>query len=446
MISAVIERCVGIDIGKTVLSACVMTGPAEGEARHETRPFGTTMGELEKLRHWIQQKQCTHAIMESTGSYWKPVFNVLEGTVEVALANPHEVKARKGHKTDPKDAWWLAHLLRHGMVTPSFIPPRPQRELRDLTRRRKKMVQAAVSEKNRVEKILEDANVKLGTVLSDIFGVSGQLMLEALLEGRSDAAAIAEFARRRARKRIPEIIASLEEHRMNEHHRKMVRYSLEHLRFLEEQILQLDEDIRQKIQEAGYERQRELLQTVPGVQETTAAVLLAEMGPNPAQFPDEKHLGSWAGLCPGNNRSAGRDRSSHTTKGNRWLRAALTESAWSASTRKNCHLKEKFWRLAAKGRSIAVVAVAHQILTLSYFVLRRGAPYEEKRGEQMSEQQRQRLIRHHAKRLGKLGISLHAASAPSGGVRGRKRLPAPVNKFCETNPVPKTDTSQGPET
>jgi transposase len=444
MIAAVIERCVGIDIGKKFVSACVMTGPADGEATHETRSFGTTMAELDRLRQWMRERGCTHAIMESTGSYWKPVYNVLEGSVQVALANPQEVKARKGHKTDPKDAWWLAHLLRHGMVTPSFIPPRPQRELRDLTRRRKKMIQAATSEKNRVQKILEDANVKLGSVLSDVFGVSGQLMLDALLKGNPDTAAIAAFARRRAKTKIPEIVAALEEHRMTEHHRKMIRYSLEHLRFVEEQLLQLDDDIRRHIREAGYDRQQELLQTVPGVRETTAAVILAEMGPNPEQFPDEKHLGSWAGLCPGNNRSAGKDRSSHTTRGNRWLRAAMTECAWSASTKKDCHLKEKFWRISARNRSIAVVAIAHQILMLSYSVLKRGTPYQEKRGIEMSEQQRQRLIRHHVKRLGKLGVRLPAHPVPSGQVGRPNRLPTLPNKICERNLVPKTDTSGHP--
>jgi transposase len=187
MIAAVIERCVGIDVGKKTVAACVMVGPSNGEARSEVRLFGTTVAQLQQLREWIQQEQCTHAIMESTGSYWKPVFNILEQSVKVALANPHEVKARKGHKTDAKDAWWLAHLLRHGMITPSFIPPRGQRELRDLTRRRKKLLSAATSEKNRVAKILEDANVKLGSVLSDLFGVSGQLMLEALLGRQSGA-------------------------------------------------------------------------------------------------------------------------------------------------------------------------------------------------------------------------------------------------------------------
>jgi transposase len=219
MIAAIIERCAGIDVGKESLAICVMTGPADGEARSEIRSFGTTVAELKQAREWITGAGCTDVIMESTGSYWKPVFNILEGCVKVALANPHEVKARKGHKTDNKDAWWLAHLLRHGMVTASFIPPRPQRELRDLTRRRRKLIQNATAEKNRVGKVLEDANVKLGNVLSDLFGVSGQLMLEALLEGKAEPAQIAAFAQRRAKKKIPEIIAALEEHGMRDHHR-----------------------------------------------------------------------------------------------------------------------------------------------------------------------------------------------------------------------------------
>jgi transposase len=194
MIKAVIERCAGIDVGKKFMVVCVMAGPADGEARSEVRTFGTTVSELRLARTWIVEAGCSDVMMESTGAYWKPVFNVLEGHVRVALANPQEVRARKGHKTDYKDAWWLAHLLRHGMVTPSFIPPRPQRELRDLTRRRRKLIQAASAEKNRVGKVLEDANVKLGSVLTDVFGVSGQLMLEALLTGKADAAEIAGFA------------------------------------------------------------------------------------------------------------------------------------------------------------------------------------------------------------------------------------------------------------
>jgi transposase len=261
--------------------------------------------------------------MESTGSYWKPVFNILEGRVKVALANPHEVKARKGQKTDNKDAGWLAHLLRHGMVTASFIPPRPQRELRDLTRRRRRLIQAATAEKNRIGKVLEDANVKLGSVLSDVFGASGQLMLEALLKGTADPAEIAAFAKSRAKHKIPEIIDALQQHTMTDHHRMMIRFSLEHLRFLEEQILAMDDVIRNRIVEAGWSKEWELLCSLPAVDHNAAAVL-AEMGPNTDQFRDEKHLGSWAGLCPGNNRSAGRSKSSHTKDGNRCLRSVLT--------------------------------------------------------------------------------------------------------------------------
>jgi transposase len=309
MISAVIERCARIDVGKKSLSVCLMTGPADGEARHEIRTFETTVAAFQNLREWLVEQRCTHVVMESTGVYWKPVFNILEESVQVILANAHEVKARKGHKTDHKDAWWLAHLLRHGMITPSFIPSRPQRDLRDLTRRRRKLIQTATGEKNRVDKTLQDANVKLSDVLSDIFGMSGQAMLEALLEGKADAATIADFAKRKARKKIPEIIASLEQHQMREHHRTMIRYSLEHLRFLEEQLSDMDEQIRKKIEEAGYQTQWELLQTLPGVKEPTAAALLAEVGPDVKPFASEKRLSSWAGVCPGNNRSAGKNKS-----------------------------------------------------------------------------------------------------------------------------------------
>lgn len=409
MIAAVIERCVGIDVGKKQLSACVMVGPANGEARSEVRTFGTTVAELKRLRDWIQQEECTHAIMESTGSYWKPVFNILEDSVKVALANPHEVKARKGHKTDLKDAWWLAHLLRHAMVTPSFIPPRPQRELRDLTRRRKKMLSAATSEKNRVAKILEDANVKLGSVLSDLFGVSGQLMLEALLEGQASAEQIAAFAKGTAKKKIPELTAAVEQHSMDDHHRRMIRFSIEHLRFLEEQIAELDEHIREQIRGAGYDQQWELLQTLPGVQEPTAATLLAEVGPEPAQFGSEKKLSSWAGVAPGNNQSAGRNKGSHTAPGNRWLKAALTETAWGVSRKKDCHLSHKFRRIAAKSQPKAVVAIAHDILVLAYCVLQRGTPYWEKAPAELTDSQKQRIIRHHVRRLGKLGLRVRVA-------------------------------------
>ena len=292
MICAEIERCAGIDVGKERLSVSVMVGPLAGEPRVEYREFGTITAELEHLRQWLQAEGVTHVVMESTGSYWKPVFNVLEDSVRVYLANPQDVKNRKGHKTDKKDSWWLAHLLRHAMIRPSFVPSRGLRELRDLTRRRGKMIGVGTSERNRVDKMLQDANVKLSSALSDIFGVSGQLMLEALLEGKAQPAEIAQFAKNRAQRKIPQIVAALEGHRMSDHHRQMIRYSLEHLRFLEQHILELDEQIVAKIEALGYTPQWQLLQTVPGLKENSAASVLAEIGPDMGQFGSEKKLSS----------------------------------------------------------------------------------------------------------------------------------------------------------
>jgi len=278
MICAAVERCAGIDVGKTFLAVCAMIGPRDGEARVQRRRVGTTTAELGALRDWLKQEGITHVVMESTGSYWKPVYNVLESSVKVYLANPQEVKNRKGHKTDDKDGWWLAHLLRHAMIHPSFIPPRPIRELRDLTRRRKRLLGNASAEKNRVQKVLEDANVKLGSVLTDVFGVSGQLMLDALLKGKARPEEIAQFAKRGAKRKIPEIIQALEGHRMSDHHRIMIGYSLKHLEFLEQQIGEIDGAIVGKIKEAGLEAEWQLLQTLPSIQDRSAAAILAETG------------------------------------------------------------------------------------------------------------------------------------------------------------------------
>jgi transposase len=414
MICAAVERCAGIDVGKKVLSVCLMVGPLEGDPRVERRQFLTIHADLERLRWWLKREQITHVVMESTGSYWKPVFNVLEGTVQVYLANSQEVKNRRGHKTDDKDGWWLAHLLRHAMIHPSFIPPRPIRELRDLTRRRKRLLSAATSEKNRVQKILEDANVKLGNVLSDVFGVSGQLMLEELLKGEAGPKQIAALAKCRAKKKIPQIIAALEGHQMSAHHRRMIRYSLEHLRFLEEQLEELDRDIAAQIEAAGLTEQWENLRSIPGLQQTSAATILAETGSDMNQFPSEKHLSSWAGVCPGNHQSGGKPNpGGPTTGGNPWLRSVLTECAWAAANKKGCFLKDKFWSLTTKHagkKAPALVAVAHTLLILIYAALRTGKPYQERNAAEMSEYQKQRLIRHHTRRLGKLGIAARSSS------------------------------------
>jgi transposase len=268
MIPAVIERGAGIDVGKDFLAVCIMIGPPDEEPRVEQRTYGAINADLIRLREWLLGEGCTHVAMESTGSYWKPVFNVLEEQLAVFLANPEDVKGRKGHKTDHKDSWWLAHLLRHAMIRPSFIPPRAIRELRDLTRRRKQLLHDATSERNRIQKVLEDANVKLGSVLADLFGASGQLMLEALLDGKASPEEMAQFARGRAKQKIPQLVTALEGHRMSDHHRALIRFSLDHLIFLEAQIQRIDAAVVQRICLSGYQQPFELLQTIPGFRRT----------------------------------------------------------------------------------------------------------------------------------------------------------------------------------
>src|SRR5580700_5992695 len=266
MIEAVIERCAGIDVGKKFLVVCVMTGPLDAEPKTEIRKFGTIVAELELLRDWLIDERCSHAVMESTGSYWKPVFNILEDSVEVVLANAYDVQNRRGHKTDPNDSRWLAHLLRHGMIRPSFIPERAVRELRDLTRRRRQLVGEKARERNRIQKILEDANIKLGDVLSDVLGLSGRLMIDALLKGVTQAEEIAQLAQRKAKQKIPELTAALQRNRLTDHHRFLLRQVLRHLDFLEQEVEALNIEIRSRLSAEKFRQPHTLLQSIPGHQ------------------------------------------------------------------------------------------------------------------------------------------------------------------------------------
>jgi transposase len=405
MIDAVVERCAGIDVGKKFILVCVMTGSADQVPATEVRTYCTTTSELESLREWLHKSGCTKAVMESTGDYWKPIFNVLEPTIAVVLANPAHVKNIPGRKTDVKDCQWLAHLLRHGLVRSSFIPPRPIRELRDLTRRRRQLLSAGTSEKNRIQKILEDANIKLASVLSDLFGVSGQQMLEALVNGNPTPDQISAFARCRLKRRIPEIEAAVDGHRFTDHHRFLVRQSLEHLRFIEQQIESLDEEILRRMQ--PYQTQFELLQTIPGVKRESAATLIAEIGVDMSQFPTASHLVAWAGVCPGNRESAGKRKSAHARKGNRWLRSMLTQSAWAATRKGKSYFTTRYVTIAARrGSKRAVVALARFLLIITYHVLTRNVAYSELGPNYLTDRQRTREVRYHLKRLHALGVSL----------------------------------------
>lgn len=388
-----------------------MIGPANEKPVVEVRRFGTNVKDLEKLRAWLQQTGCSEAVMESTGSYWKPVFNILEGSLKIILANPEQVKALRGKKTDPNDSRWLASLLRHGLVQGSFIPSRDIRELRDLTRRRRVLLSDGTAERNRVQKVLEDANIKLGNVLSDVFGTSGQLMLEALLENKLTPTEIAELAQSRLRPKIPQIVESLEGHRLTDHHRLLIKQSLHHMEYIEQMIGELDTEIGQRLQ--PYQKQIELACTVPGIGRVAAASILAETGMDMTEngpFPDCHHLASWAAICPGNNESAGKRKSGRTRNGNRWLRATLTQTAWAGAAKKDSTFQIRYQKLKLRrGAQRAVTAIAHAQLIALYWTLRNGTPYQEHR-RLIEQDRRQALIQHHLRQLNKLGHEFATAS------------------------------------
>jgi len=407
MLEVKAERCAGIDVGKKFLAVCVMMGPVNQKPAMEVRRFGTNVKELERLRAWLTETGCTEAVMESTGSYWKPVFNILEGSLKIILANPEQVKALRGKKTDPNDSRWLASLLRHGLVQASFIPPRDIRELRDLTRRRRTLVGEGASERNRVQKILEDANVKIGDVLSDVFGMSGQAMLEALLENKLKPSEIAELVHSRLRPKVPQIVEALEGHRMRDHHRLLIKQCLGHMRYIEQMIDELDKEIAERLK--PYQKQIDLACTVPGIGPGAAAGILAETGmdmtPN-GPFPDCHHLASWAAICPGNNESAGKRKTGRVRNGNRWLRATLNQTAWAGAAKKDSLFQHRYQRLKLRrGAKRAVTAVAHAQLIAIYWTLRNGVPYLE-HVRQIQEDRRNAQIQHHLHQLTKLGHQL----------------------------------------
>ena len=397
----VYARCCGLDVHKRTVVACLLT-PGPGGPRKDLRTFGTMTDDLLGLADWLVSAGCTHVAMESTGSYWKPIWNLLESSFALLLVNAQHIKAVPGRKTDMKDAEWIATLLRHGLLKASFVPERPQRELRELTRYRTTLIRERTAEANRLQKTLEGANIKLAAVATDILGASGRQMLEALVAGSADAAALAELAQGRLREKLPELARALAG-RFEAHQRFMVAEQLAHVDYLEAAIARVSAEIRERLcpLEAAVER----LDAIPGVGRRTAEVLVAEIGMDMARFPTAAHLASWAGLCPGQHESAGKRHSGKTRKGNRWLRAALVEAAQAASRTRDSYLAAQYRRLAARrGRKRAAVAVGHTILVTAYHLLRGDAPYRDLGGGYFDERDRHAVERRCVRRLEALGF------------------------------------------
>ena len=397
--------CCGIDVHKKTVTACLMWGPADQEPQSEIRRFGTMSSDLRELGEWLKQAGCEAAVMESTGAYWKPVWNILEGQVKLILANAKHVRALPGEKTDPGDGRRLANLLRHGLIRPSFVPPREIRELRDLTRYRRKLLANGAAERNRIQKVLEDANIKLGCVLTDVFGVSGQRMLHALSASEHiEVDQIVALAHWRLEPKMESLKKALEG-RLTAHHRLMIDLSLGHMDYLERQILRLDEEIAKHL--LPYQTQYELLQTIPGIAEIGAASVLAEIGPDMSTFDDDDHIASWTGICPGNNESAGKKFSGKTRKGNLALTSTLVECSWAAIKKKNSQFKSRYYRLRTRrGSQRAIVAVAHSLLRTIFVVLKTGQPYQEPVRPPLPEGKRLRKAQRLCGQLRNLGFEV----------------------------------------
>lgn len=364
----VVERCAALDVHQASVVACVMVGSPGKAIRKEVRTFRTMTSDLENLKKWLAAEGCTHVAMESTGVYWVPVYSVLEGSFELIVGNAMHIKNVPGRKTDVKDSEWLADLCRHGLIRKSFVPPKDLRDLRDLTRYRRKLVESHTAEGNRLYRLLETANIKLGSVVSEILGVSGRLMLRAILDGTAAPAEIANLAKRRLRNKMPDLILALEG-RVTEHHRFMLKMQLDRVEQAERDIAVLDKRIDEKL--APYNAHVERLKTIPGVDSICAAAMIAELGTDMRVFPTAEHAAAWAGVAPGNNESAGKRKREAARKGNVHLTTALVHAAVCASRKKGSYLKDKYWRLKARrGPKRAALAIAHKILVGAYYMLR----------------------------------------------------------------------------
>lgn len=404
-LAVVHERCAGIDVHKRQVTVCVQV-----PGHHEIREFATDTAQLLAMVEWLQGLRVDDMALEATGSYWKPVYNILEASgLRPIVGNAAHLKAVPGRKTDVKDAEWLCDLHRHGLVKASFIPARAQRELRELVRYRSTVVAERAAEANRIAKVLEGGNIKLGSVVSDILGVSSRDMLAALARGVDDPKVLAKMARGRLESKHEELVAALHG-RMTAHQREMLHMQLEHVAFLDEQIARLDARVAEQLHPLEQEIKR--LDKIPGVSQRTAEVILAEVGANMQQFASADHLISWAGMCPGNNQSGGKRRNARTRKGNQALRSALVQSGQAAGRSKGTYLGALFRRIAARrGAKRAAVAVGRHVLQAAYFILRDGVSYRELGANYYDERRKVAVTRSAVRRLERLGYKVTLGAA-----------------------------------
>jgi len=404
--------CCGLDVHKQTVVACLLRTDTAGRRSRELRTFGTMTDDLLTLADWLRAADCTQVAMESTGVYWKPVYNLLEGQCTVLVVNAQHIKAVPGRKTDLKDAEWIADLLQHGLLRGSFIPDRPQRALRDLTRTRTTLSDERIAVINRVQKVLEDANIKLAGVASNVVGVSGRAMLAALLTGTTDPATLAELAVGKLRKKRDVLTRALSG-RFGDHHRLLLTTHLAHIDFLDEEIDQLSAAIAERLR--PFEEELNRLDTIPGVDRRTAEVLLAEIGADMERFPTAGHLASWAGMCPGNHESAGKRKGGKTRKGSKWLRRALVQAAHGAARTKQegrTRLAQRYRQLVVRrGKQRAAVAIGHQILVTAYYLLQRQEDYNEVTPAALDERRRTQARLRAVQQLRQLGFEVTLAPA-----------------------------------
>ena len=401
-------RCAGLDVHKDTVVACIrcVTAPKA----HEVRTFGTTTRELLELSDWLESFGCTHVAMEATGVYWKPVWHLLEGHFELVLANAQHIRNVPGRKTDVNDAMWIADLLAHGLIRSSFVPPAQIQELRDLTRTRKQLVREVSQHSLRIQKVLETANIKLASVLSDVLCLSGRAMLEAIMAGEDDPERLADLAKGTARKKHSALVEALRGH-VTAHHRTMLRLHLELIGALESAIEEVDASVGKALAPISYAAN--LLKTIPGISDVAAHVIIAEIGADMSRFPTAGHLISWAGLCPRNDESAGKRRSTRVRKSGTWLKTTLVTAAWSAARKKDSYLRSQFLRLKSRrGPKKAILAVAASMLTAAYYMLRDGVEYQDLGPDHFDRLDKTKAVARLVRRLNQLGCEVeikHAA-------------------------------------